>query len=100
VCDALLDWNAQTLVQRDQPVLIRGFVEERALDRHSAPGKDRPDMWVRFERRRKPPADSKIEQISGARPPSACTVECSDQLGALVASKHAGNLGKPGLIEH
>jgi len=49
------------LVQRDKPVVVHRFVEERALDRHSALRKERPDLGVRFECRRKPLAGGNIE---------------------------------------
>jgi len=46
------DRNTKILVQRNEPVVARGLVEERALDGHSARGKKRPDLGVRLERRR------------------------------------------------
>jgi hypothetical protein len=61
VCDTFLDRNAQVLVQRNEPVLVRRFVEERALNRHGASGKEGPDLTMRFERRRKPLAGGNIE---------------------------------------
>ena len=33
VCDTFLDRNTKILVQRDKPVVVRGLVEERALNR-------------------------------------------------------------------
>jgi hypothetical protein len=61
VCDTFLDRNTEILVQRNKPVVVPGFVEERALDRHSALRKERADLGVCFERRRKPLTGGNIE---------------------------------------
>src|SRR4030095_11043756 len=65
VWDTFLDRNTKILVQRDKPVIVRGLVEERALNRHSTLGKERPDLGVRFQRGRKPLADGNIEHTLG-----------------------------------
>jgi len=61
VCDTFLDRNTKILVQRDKPIVVRGLVEERALNRHSAVGKEGPDLGVRLERRGKLLAGGNIE---------------------------------------
>jgi hypothetical protein len=59
--DTFLDRDTKILVQRDKPVVVRGFFEQGALDRHRALRKQRPDLGVRFEPRRKPLAGGNIE---------------------------------------
>ena len=61
VRDTFLDRDTQILVQRDKPVVVCRFFEKRALNRDGALGKERPDLGVRFEHRRKPLADGNIE---------------------------------------
>jgi hypothetical protein len=99
VRDTFLDRDTQILVQRDQPVVVRGLVEEGALNRHSVLGKERANLRVNFEARRESLAGGKIEQISGTRSSRGCALECRNQLGAPFDTKHTGNRSKPSLVD-
>lgn len=75
------DRNAEILVQGDQPVLVRGLVEQRALDSNRRKEWCHDDMG--FERYGQFLAALQIKQIPGADSATAGLAECCGQLGAL-----------------
>ena len=59
--DPLLDWNAQILMGRHEPVPVRRLFEQRALDGHSAGGKQTLELGVCFKGDGKISAPRQIE---------------------------------------
>jgi hypothetical protein len=99
VVDALLDRNAQVLVQPDEPVPVTGLVKEGALDCHRAGWEQRRDVGVGPECRRKLPAPPQIEQIARADPARARGVDGAGHISTLDRRERAVNLLESTILE-
>ena len=97
--DLVLDGDAEILMEPDEPVGFRRFVEQRALHRHGSWRKQRRDRRVGPERRRKLLAARQIEKIPRPGPSASGRVEGARDVDATFWSQNAWKLREARLVE-
>src|SRR5258705_12883943 len=98
--NTLPDGNAEILVQSDEPVPVRGLVEEGALDGHGSRREERHYRVMHTECRRKLLAERQIEEIARAWPAFGRAADGGSQVGALFTCKDSANLSESQVFEH